>query len=289
VCSPFNSATTNRIVNQYKRYRHTKLLLIDIIGTVFSYEHPFYGELNATLDDSLSENLLVLTILTQKFKYILKSEYHVEFSRYLNFKGTHNDTNANNVSSCLTSNKEIHYDNLTSCEREIKARCHNSTNDDVIKTFCINITLELQHWRWHGVQLNDSTFNKQLVFSEHFNLFDFITSSMKNVTNHHRHVPMQHHQSDFIVLDFKSIFNNSSVVSWRPVMILEQSRLDGHAFTMHHANLSATYEIDINIAVGWQWFKDKCGRVCYAIIAAIFLIIIGLMFIISVMVGIAAR
>jgi hypothetical protein len=58
---------------------------------------------------------------------------------------------------------------------------------------------------------------------------------------------------------------------------------------MHHANLSATYEIDINIAVGWQWFKDKCGRVCYAIIAAIFLIIIGLMFIISVMVGIAAR
>lgn len=260
---------------------------------MFSYEHPFYGELNSTLspdEKSWSDNLLVLTILTQKFKYILKSEYHVEFSRYLNFKGIHNDSSsANNISSCLTSNKDIHYDNLTSCEHEIKARCHNSTNEDVIKTFCINITLEMQHWKWKGVQLNDSTFNKQLVFSEHFNLFDFITSSMKNVTNHHRHVAMQHHQIDFIVLDFKSIFNTSSVVSWRPVMILEQNRLNGHAFTMHHANLSASYEIDIGIAVGWQWFRDKCGRVCYAIIAAIFLIIIGLMFIISVMVGIAAR
>lgn len=260
---------------------------------MFSYEHPFNGELNATLssdEHSWSDNLLVLTILTQKFKYILKSEYHVEFSRYLNFKGARNDSSgSNNASSCLTSNKDIHYDNLTACEREIKARCHNSSNDDAIRSFCANITLEMQHWKWNGVQLNDSTFNKQLVFSEHFNLFDFITSSMRNVTNHRRHAAMQHHQLDFIVLDFKSIFYNSSVVSWRPVMILEQNRLDGHAFTMHHANLSATYELEINLGVDWQWFTDKCGRGCHAVIATIFLLIIGLMFIISLMVGIAAR
>lgn len=229
----------------------------------------------------------MLTILTQKFKYILKSEYHVEFSRYLNFKASRNESSdANNATSCLMLNKEIHYDNQTSCEHSLKERCHNSTNDDVIKNFCMKVASEKQQWKWNGVQLNDSTFNKQLVFSEHFNLFDFITSSMKNVTNHHRHVAMQHHQFDFIVLDFKSIFHNRSVVSWNPVMILEQNRLDGHGFTMHHANLSRMYEIDF---VGWQWFREKCGSVCYAIIAAIFLIIICFMFIISIMVGIAAR
>lgn len=282
LCSPLSSPITNRIVHHFKHYRHTKLLLIDTIGNVFNYERPFSEDTNTTRSSNKRDNLLVLTILTQKFKYILNSEYYVEFSQYLNFKGSRNEA------PCLKYNKSIHYDNLSSCEHEIKQRCGNHTNDvdvdGVIKNFCLKITSDR---KWSGVHLNDSTFSKQLVFSEHFNLFDFITSTtmlrmMKNASQ-------IHHQFDFIVLDFKSIFNNGSVVSWRPLMILEQNRINGNAFTMHHANFSSSYNVDEPIVFDLGWFKSRCGRVCFGIIAAIFLIILGLIFIISIMIGIAAR
>lgn len=224
---------------------------------------------------------MVLTILTQKFKYVLNSEYHLEFSEYLNFKDSHNE------SSCLVHNKGIHYENLSACEHEIKERCRNHSNDDVvIKNFCTKITSQ-QHQKWNGgVQLNDSTFSKQLVFSEHFNLFDFITSTsmMKMMKN----ASQIYHQFDFIVLDFKSIFNNSSVVSWRPLMILEQKRIDSNAFAMYHANFSPIFVID-ELEVSLGWFKSRCGNVCYGVIAAIFFLILGLILIISLMLGIAAR
>jgi hypothetical protein len=281
VCSSFNSPTTNHIVNHFKHHRHTKLLLIDIIGNVFSYKRPFTDAVNNTNASKKRDNLMVLSILTQKFKYILNREYHLEFSRYLNFKGSLN------ASTCLVQNKDIHYESLSSCEREIKERCRNHTNDeDVIKNFCMNITREhkQQQVSGGGVRLNDSTFNKQLVFSEHFNLFDFITSTVTRRNGSH-----VRQQYDFIVLDFR-LSNNSSGVSWRPLMILEQNKIDGNAFTMHHANYSASYDdMDILVDFGLGYFRAKCGIVCYAMIAAIFLIFLGLIFALSLMVGIAAR
>lgn len=296
ICSPLNSPITNRIVNRFKHYRHAKLLLIDIIGNVFSYKRPFLDDENitnttTTTSNKPRDNLLVLTILTQKFKYILDSEYHVEFSQYLNFKEETDSHRNETKKSCLVHNKRIHYDNLSSCEHEIRERCQNHSVDvdvAIIRNFCMRITSkERKWWSGGGVQLNDSTFSKQLVFSEHFNLFDFITStSMMRKRNSTSKI---HHQFDFIVLDFKSIFNNKSVVSWRPLMILEQSDIDGNAFTMHHANFSSTYDVDELVVIGLGWFKSRCGSVCYAIIAAIFLIFLGLIFIISIMVGIAAR
>jgi hypothetical protein len=232
------------------------------------------------------DNLMVLSILTQKFKYVLNREYHLEFSRYLNFKGSQN------ASTCLVQNKEIHYESLSSCEREIKERCRNHTNDDedVIKNFCMNITQEQQQRLSSRVRLNDSTFNKQLVFSEHFNLFDFITSTMTLMATRKNdsHVRQQY---DFIVLDFRSMMNNSgSAVSWRPLMILEQNHIDENAFNMHHANYSTSYD-DMGILddIGLGFFRAKCGIVCYAMIAAIFVIFLGLIFALSLMVGIMAR
>lgn len=313
-------------MNQFRHYRHTKLLLIDIIGNVFSSERPLYRDFNATADNSW-DNLLVLTILTQKFKFVLNSEYHLVFSRYLNLKSihaawvstasaaAHNESSNGNESFCdfmLPHKRNRNYDeksfafaNVTACKRKLKENCRNLTNDE-IKSFCDD---EMQQRSGrsssNGIQLNDNTFNKQLVFSEHFNLFDFITSIMrvddddgdddekkksmkknkkKNVSNHQRH-----HQFDFIVLDFKSILNATnadSIVSWRPLMILEQNQIDKSAFTMHHA-LSESDVFD-------EWidetpFKWKCSAVCWGIIAGIFLIIVGLIFFISLFAGIAAR
>ncbi|KAL7035604.1 hypothetical protein ACKWTF_008465 [Chironomus riparius] len=198
-----------------------------------------------------------------------------------------------------------------SCKHKIKEHyCNNLTNsraddDDDAKTFCerfhqkdINVADDDGNERRsnsNGVQLNDFTFNKQLVFSEHFNLFDFITSIMrsdededdkgadkKNISNQERH-----HQFDFIVLDFKSILNatDDSIVSWRPLIILEQNQIDKNAFIMHHA----LYERDVYDDWQQNIFKWSCSGLCWGIIAAILLIIIGLIFITSLFAAIAAR
>lgn len=251
--------------------------------------------------------MLVLTILTQKFKYILNHKFHAEFSRYLNLKSAHVKHPGNESSSetfCdLEKHNSSHYgsiaNNFTSCQREIKERCRNYSKED-IKSFCtnigsigINITGSISNTSLiqkkddgYKKRLNDFTFNKQLVFSEHFNLFDFITSLLsgdgKNANNQDRH-----HQFDFIVLDFKSILNATSdnAAFWRPLMILEQNKLDRNVFTMHRA-LS-----DLDVFDEWMFQSSffRCGTLCWSIIAAIVLIVLSLIGIISMSVGIAAR
>jgi hypothetical protein len=289
VCSPLNSPTTIRIINHYKHYRQTKILQIDMIGNVFNFESRLYKNV---VNITERNDPLVLTTLTHKFKHILSSKYHVEFSRYLNLKGSHVKHQQGNESASeslcdLELHNGSHYEKIStdaaSCQREIKERCNNYTNED-IKIFCTNIT----EGKTHVVdrkRTSDNTFNKQLVFSEHFHLFDFITSlgqDEKNASNHEKN-----HQFDFIVLDFKSILNatNSSVAFWRPVMILEQDEIDKNIFTMHRA-LSEKDAFKDWILHPILW---KCGTLCWSAVGATFLILISLIFIISLSVGIAAR
>ncbi|KAG5680913.1 hypothetical protein PVAND_010391 [Polypedilum vanderplanki] len=289
ICSPLNSLTTDKIVRKFKNYRYIKLLLIDMIGSVFSlnYNH----ESNTTTDKS-RDNQLVLTILTQKYKYILSREYHLEFSRYLNLKSSHltlnahhNHTRGNNNSAIVCDSMQLLHSvkrsgnygrNMTLCEQKIKEQCHNLKSNE-IKFLCANITEEGEY-----------TFNKQLVFSEHFNLFDFITSIVRNDDGDVvRNESNRHHQSDFIVLDFKSLLNATTFAAgWRPLMILEQNHIDKNAFILHHA-LSERDAFDEMKMV--DLLKWKCGSLCWGIIAAIFLIIIVLILIISLFAGIAAR
>lgn len=249
----------------------------------------------------------MLTILTQKFKYILNHKFHAEFSRYLNLKSAHENHPGNESGSetfCdLEKHNSSHYEsianNFTSCQREIKERCRNYSNED-IKSFCTSISsirisingsnnstsLSRKENDVYKKRLNDFTFNKQLVFSEHFNLFDFITSLLsgdeKNASNQDRN-----HQFDFIVLDFKSFLNTTSnnAAFWRPLMILEQNKLNRNVFMMHRA-LS-----DLDVFEEWMFQTSffKCGTLCWSIIAAIVLILISLIGIISMSVGIAAR
>jgi hypothetical protein len=266
-------------VQKFQSFQHIKLLLLDIVGNAFRYNqnHDF----NAS-NDSSRDNQLVLTILTQKYKTILGREYHPEFGRYLSASHLTLHHKSGECDFALLLHINSNYDgNRTSCERSIKAKCSNLTNEET-RLLCTNVTDDV------GAQLNDFTFNKQLVFSEHFNLFDFITSiddddgsgSARNESNHKRH-----HQFDFIVLDFKSILNATTLLSWRPLLILEQNQFDRSAFILHHA-LS---ERDSVFESMEELFKWKCGPVCWGIIAAIFLVIVGLILIISLFAGIAAR
>lgn len=237
----------------------------------------------------------MLTILTQKFKHILDSKYQSSFSRYLSLKNAHVKHSSNvsgSDSFCdLEKHNSSHYgkiaSNFTSCQREIKERCRNYTNED-IKSFCTNVAIFWSRRKDDRDEkhFNDYTFNKQLVFSEHFNLFDFITSMNKdenNASNHERH-----HQFDFTVLDFQSalIAGNDTIAFWRPVMILEQSQIDRNMFTMHRASSGNQDIFDEWMLPQSFW---RCGSVCWGIIAAILLILLSLIVITSLSVGIAAR
>lgn len=292
VCSPLNSPATSRIINQFKHYQNTKILLIDIIGNIFNHENQLYKTFNISDYD----NLLVLTILTEKFKYILNTKYHVEFSRYLSLKNSPQSklANSSDMNSNVTCDLQLQYainnlflENVTLCENDIKERCNN-TNED-IKIFCTNISNSSNSRRENegNVQsskaFNDYKFNKQLVFSEYFNLFDFITSMFKEEKNTNN---SEHHQFDFIVLDFNNILStiNQSVIIWRPFMILQQNEFNRTSFIMHHA--LSDYFGNWMLTTHNLW---SCGAFCMGIIAAIVLVLISFILITSLSAGIAAR
>lgn len=281
VCSPLNSPATNRIINQYKDFHFTKILLIDIVGNVLNYENRLYKNFNITEQN----DLLVLTILTQKFRNILYNRYNVEFSRYLNMRGTHKKHHLTNESDCdLAKYNGSHYNEIVkdfaTCQYAIREHCNNYSTEE-IKSFCSNVTES----KTRGRSKNDppTRNNTQFFSDEHFNLFSFIASlnrEEKNTSNQDRH------QFDFIVLDFKSILSssNDSIEFWRPLMVLEQSEIVRNIFTTHRA----ISERD----VFREWLPPKlwkCNNVCWGIIATIFLILIGLVLLISISAGIGAR
>lgn len=118
ICSPLNSPETRKIVHRFRKVTHTKILLIDMIGSIFNYDNQFYrstsdansrtrnvsdsendgekedeNEANDDDDDDDEENrkrsfylksnnkyqnVLVLTILTEKFKQFMNATLHLE-------------------------------------------------------------------------------------------------------------------------------------------------------------------------------------------------------------------
>lgn len=75
VCSPLNSLATSRILRRYKDLQHAKILLIDIIGSVFNTENEIYTY-------NKYHNIFVLTILSEKFKNLLNTTFTSDFSHY---------------------------------------------------------------------------------------------------------------------------------------------------------------------------------------------------------------
>lgn len=92
MCSPLNSDETSQVVNQYKDLRFAKILLIDIIGSVFNTEIGIYKKFG---NYSKYHNILVLTVLNENFKKLLNmTPSYSDFEQYFNNYAPHslNDT-----------------------------------------------------------------------------------------------------------------------------------------------------------------------------------------------------
>lgn len=268
-----------------------------MIANVFDSENRF----SRTFEAEQRNNLVVLTAVTQKFEQILFKTFPIAFQRYLSLKYTRLMTNET-IFCDLRLHNGSRYDEIfpdtATCLREVKRRCSNYTNVD-IKSFCSNVTQQRKDGS-SDTRMNATTFNKQLVFrSEHVNLFDFITSTLRTSETSAGNQESGY-QFDFIVLDFKSILLNATshasnneksnkyFTSWRPLMILKQDQFDKNMFTLHRA---ASDDDDNNYndwlpSPMWKW---KCEAFCWSVIAAVILVLIVLIVVVSLSVGIAAR
>ena len=297
VCSPLNAPTTSRIINQYKNYRHTKILLIDISGSIFNHQNLLYKRFNVTQYD----NLLVLTILTEKFKFILHSKYHVEFSRYLSINNHDRNKMENGSEFCdvqdfFERNRQKMI-NQSVCETDIRNFCNQSSKRareaDITVACKLNLADNSTNQLYKINQsdanpilskIENDEFNTQLIFSEFFNLFDFITSILKSSVPND--TAPQIYQFDFIVLDFKRILNNinESIIIWRPYMILQQNEMNKNLFIMHHA--LSEFDNWMMKTTGQLW---DCGILCWAAIVIALLLLLCIVGVSSLSAAVAAR
>lgn len=79
-----NSKETQQLIKQFENYTNTKILLIDMIGAIFNSNNDFYNFLN-NFEQSKSiiksQNLLILTILTEKFKKFMNNSLYFDFTK----------------------------------------------------------------------------------------------------------------------------------------------------------------------------------------------------------------
>lgn len=84
ICSSLNSPETHRLIKQFQNNTNTKIVLIDMIGAIFNTNNDFYKFIN-NFDQSKSinkyQNLLILTILTEKFKKFMNSSLHFDLTK----------------------------------------------------------------------------------------------------------------------------------------------------------------------------------------------------------------
>ncbi|XP_054081817.1 uncharacterized protein LOC105218644 isoform X2 [Zeugodacus cucurbitae] len=73
ITADMNDASTLQLLTQLVGLQHTKVLLIDVVATSFNAENNFYKNL-ARINGSaeLMSNLLLLTVLSDKYRYFLK-------------------------------------------------------------------------------------------------------------------------------------------------------------------------------------------------------------------------
>lgn len=84
ITTPLNSHETLTILNHLKIYNHSKIVIIDILGTVFNIKNDFYKNLNENKQKWLTNNLFVLTTLTDKFKRFLHATFTNEYKQMYN-------------------------------------------------------------------------------------------------------------------------------------------------------------------------------------------------------------
>lgn len=81
ITSTLNAPETVAILNHLQNFNHSKILIVDIIGAVLNNQNEFYRNINSHQNKWLSNNLLVLTILSEKFKRFLNKTFATEYKR----------------------------------------------------------------------------------------------------------------------------------------------------------------------------------------------------------------
>lgn len=79
ITSPLNAPDTLLLLDQLTAYNHSKILIIDIIGSIFNKQNDFYKSITRNKDKWLTNNLLVLTTLTDKLKRFLNATFTTEY------------------------------------------------------------------------------------------------------------------------------------------------------------------------------------------------------------------
>uniref|UniRef100_A0A182K8Q2 Uncharacterized protein n=1 Tax=Anopheles christyi TaxID=43041 RepID=A0A182K8Q2_9DIPT len=125
-----------------------------------------------------------------------------------------------------------------------------------------------------------------LMFGEHFYFFDYLLAVVGDVQKRTTRPSQQHRkfQFDFVAFDFKNMSHHRAAVVWRPFLILQQSQLHRHQFSMHPVPPGyADWVVEATLETIWF-----CGVLCWAIIPLVGLIAVA-MIVGSIVFSIAVR
>uniref|UniRef100_A0A182PCS9 Uncharacterized protein n=1 Tax=Anopheles epiroticus TaxID=199890 RepID=A0A182PCS9_9DIPT len=118
-----------------------------------------------------------------------------------------------------------------------------------------------------------------LMFGEHFYFFDFLLAVVQD-----GELQQRKFQFDFVAFDFKNVSHHRAAVVWRPFLILQQSQLHRHQFSMHPVPPGyADWVVEATLETIWI-----CGVLCWAIVGLVGLIAVA-MIVGSIVFSIAVR
>lgn len=323
ITSSINAPETIDVLNRIKNLTHTKALLIDIIGSVLNNQNDFLQNLNSQKDNNNNlptnhtNNLYVLTILTDRFKMFLNYSFRDEFEKW------YDDANVNGnsdwdvgdeffslIENIFNREKKINRSDdevvmkirkyvrdrcdtcgnsirahISYCEEKVK-RAQQSYSDG--KSICEDIFKDIDIRQKTPNRVVDRTrtsltlqHNIHPLFGEFFSLFDFIASATMPLSEYND----ANRKYDFIVLDLQIVTHgvNKTTFSWRPFMLLHQNQLNQQIFTT---------EAVLPERNDWLYRSTTlyrtCGLQCWIItILALVLFVISL--VVCIAVGIAVR
>lgn len=141
-------------------------------------------------------------------------------------------------------------------------------------------------WSWGAEATQPPTTDHLLMFGEHFYFFDYLLAVAEDAQARDGPGYGQHRkfQFDFVAFDFKNISHRRTAVMWRPFLILQQSQLHRHQFSMHPVPPGyADWVVEATLETIWI-----CGVLCWAIVGLVGLIAVA-MIVGSIVFSIAVR
>lgn len=134
ITSPLNSPETLNLLEQLSIFNRSKILIIDIIGTIFNKQSEFYNAINRNKDKWLTSNLLVLTTLTTKLKRFLNATFTTEYNSIYGQMTTEPMTTFTE-STITTAQSQHHNGNDDAVDMMLSILIQRATNDSKILEF----------------------------------------------------------------------------------------------------------------------------------------------------------